>query len=104
MQKGIIGQGLPWWSSGQESLLTLQGVQVQFQFGEDPTCLTMWPTKKTKKQRKKRIIEETDVSEDKYCKATKQVNVLNFTMSVKTPSDFPPTGAEGLEKIITTFN
>ena len=49
-----------------------RGCRFNSNLGKIPTCLTMWPThKKTKKQRKKRIIEETDISEDKYCKATK---------------------------------
>ena len=81
-----------------------RGCRFNSSLGKIPHASQCGQQKKTKKQRKKRIIEETDISEDKYCKATKQVNVLNFTMSVKTPSDFPPTGAEGLEKIITTFN
>jgi len=47
-------------------------VQVQFQFGEDSHMPhNVANKKKAKKQRKKSIIEETDISEDKYCKATK---------------------------------
>ena len=32
-------QGLPWWSSGQDSKLPMQGAQVPFPVRElDPTC------------------------------------------------------------------
>ena len=33
------GEGLPWWSSGYDSVLTVQGAQVQSLLREvDPTC------------------------------------------------------------------
>ena len=40
--------GLPWWSSGLDSTLPLQGARVPFLVGEDPTCLAVRPKTKTK--------------------------------------------------------
>ena len=36
--------GLPWWSRDLDSMLPMQGSQVQSLVGEqDPTCCTVWP-------------------------------------------------------------
>ena len=37
--KNLVGQGFPWWSSGSDSKLPMQGAQVQSLVRElDPTC------------------------------------------------------------------
>ena len=47
-------RGLPWWSSGYDSTLPMQGARVQSLAGEDPTCHVARPKKEKRKKKKAR--------------------------------------------------